>query len=64
MKDLRLEANQKYLQSGWKGRAEESEVSTDERVRSKGTALGSLDTPGVKRPRGTICFEETGIIML
>ena len=43
MKDLSLEAKQKSLQSGWKGRAEESDVSAG------GRALGRL-TPQKRAP--------------
>lgn len=50
MKDLSLEAKQKSLQSGWKGRAEESDVGAEGRAaQSGGHALGGADTPGAKR---------------
>lgn len=65
MKDLSLEAKQKSLQSGWKGRAEESDVSAEERAPQEGGPPGrgpsawEVDTAGEESPGATVCFEAT-----
>ena len=52
MKDLSLEAKQKSLQSGWKGRAEESR-------QCRGPSAWEVDTAGEESPGATVCFEAT-----